>query len=289
MSGRALVAAAFLMAAWLAGCEPAKEVPEIPDPVDEGPQIPSVSQPAAKKCVEDAVAAFTQGQPELVAKTKFVRLTLKGKMVPPQGPPETWIDTTRTIAAAWPDRFTFRNETHGPGKLPVLTVYLRGTTITPLSDGQVVSLPDPVEPGRNLAADVLGQIWMALMQPLVDPQAVVFNMQSQIGRGPFPTHTIVLALKNRPLYQLTFNAKTHELVQVEYSLTEAGRLSHRAWTMLEHKPGPFGLILPTKMQYVQDIGPKEQWSEAHWDFPPTIDDAEFHPSGEKEKNDKDNK
>lgn len=283
MHGRLFAGVALIVGAWLVGCEPAKEIPEIPDTPDTGPQIPTVSQPAAQKCVDDAVAAFTKGQPELLAKTKFVRLTLKGKMVPPQGPPDVWIDATRTIAAAWPDRFTFTNETHGPDKIPPLTVYLRGTTLTPISDGQVIALPDPVEAGRNLAADVLGQIWMALMQPLVDPQAVVFNMQSQIGRGPFPTHTIVLSLKNRPLYQLTFNANTHELVQVEYSLTEAGRISHRGWTMLEHKPGPFGLILPTKMQYVQDIGPKEQWLEAQWDFPPTLDDAEFRPAEEKDK------
>lgn len=266
----------------LVGCQPAKDIPDVvpkgAEPSD-APKVPTASDPAAKEYVAKAVAKFTGGKPELLAKGKVSRAVLKGNR---QEGSQSLIDVTRTVAAVWPDRLADTDVMAAQGQNVTLTVYLRRPRMTPIRNGVEVSLPNLVEREHTFAADQTGQYWMALLLPLTDPKAIVYDLQSTSGPAPgtgalTPVHTLKLSLGDFPVYQLTFDAKTDLLLRAEYSLTELG-VSHRyQWTVLGHKSGPDGQMLPAKTEYRQDGHLGEQFEVEKWEFPATIDDAEFSP------------
>lgn len=273
-----------VVAAAVVGCGPAKELPEVPKGTDSGEkteQIPTVSDPKAKEYVAKAVAAFTAGKPELVAKGKASRLVLKGTMLYPVDNQQVQVVTTRTIAAVWPDRFYGLNEHTVQGNRSTVTAWLHRPNLTILSGTQAHDPDRRTEAERNLAADVTGQHWMALLAPLTDPKAVLFDFQStsvpslQTGQ-PQEVRRMKLAYGDLPQFQLTFDAKTDLLFQVDYTVKQGVRRRVQ-WLAFKHDAGPHGLLLPSRTEVRHDAVTVEQWEADKWEFPDKIDDAEFSP------------
>jgi len=266
----------------IVGCNPSKELPdEIPRATESTPQAPTVpkaSDSAAKAYLEQAVKAYTGGKPELVAKGNLSRLLLRGKTTYPGGNQNVPVEATRTIAAVWPDRFRDTDELQIDGKKLVVEAWMHRPHLV-IASGTMEENYSNTPREKTFAADVVAQHWMALFLPLTDPKAVVYELKTQLGTSPtgqpFSTETLKLAIGEYPIFSLTFDATTHSLLRVEYAVSELGRTIHRTWTMLDHKPGPEGLSLPSKMQCRWDNDVKEEWEVQKWEFPATIPDSEF--------------
>src|SRR5262245_3595802 len=79
-------AAGALAAAVVIGCGPGKQLPdEVPKSntterttAEPKEKIPTVSDPAAKEIVDRAIKAFTQNNPDLLAKGKLSKVTANG-------------------------------------------------------------------------------------------------------------------------------------------------------------------------------------------------------------------
>jgi hypothetical protein len=280
MARLAILTAIVVVAAVIVGCGPAKE---LPDEIPKGPEhtekpgaVPTTSEPAAKAYLDKAVKAYTGGKPELVAKGAVNRLKLAGTLRDPGGNQAAAVPATRTIAAAWPDRFADTDERQTQGRTVVVSAYHHRPRLTVFENGIEGQPSNPVELELNLAADECGQHWMALLLPLTDPKAIVFDLHQQTL--PQQTvQTLKLSLGKFPVYQLQFDAKTDALVRVEYTITEQGVIRRRHWSMTEHKLGPEGLLLPGKMECRWDNVVVEEWKVEKWEFPATIDDKDFAP------------
>ena len=135
---------------------------------------------------------------------------------------------------------------------------------------------------RVLLADVGGT---HVRFALADPGAVVYDLRTQNQSGPagktLEVRSLSVALPKLPVYHLTFDAKTDALLRVEYTVQELGRPYHKQWVMSDHKAGPEGLLLPTKMQYRLDNVAVEEWEAEKWEFPASIPDDEFSPPQKK--------
>lgn len=266
----------------IVGCGPTKElpdeIPKAPESTTPAPAVPKVSEPAAKAYIEKAVKAYTGGKPELVAKGIASRVTLKGKMSYSTGNQNMPVEATRMIAAVWPDRFHDVDELQVDSRRLAVEAWMHRPHLVTAS-GTIEENYSNTPREKTFAADVVAQHWMALFLPLTDPKAVVYELKTQLGTTPtgqpLSTETLKLALGEFSVFSLTFDATTHALLRVEYPATELGHTIHRTWTMLDHKPGPEGLSLPSKMQCRWDNDVKEEWEVLKWEFPTTIPDAEF--------------
>jgi hypothetical protein len=278
---RAALAAAVTAGA-IVGCQPAKEIPDaLPKSIepDLPPAVPPAPDAAAKAYIEKAVKAFTGNKPELLAKGKVSRAVFKGRrhvLNQPAG------EVARTVAAVWPDRFTDTDVIQAPDGNATVSAYLRRPNFAVFRNGTENPLPNAVEWERNFAADETAQFWMALLLPVTDPKAILFEFQSTTGTAPqtgasMPIHLMKVALGDLPVFQLTFDAKTDLLGRVEYTVTELGVRYQRVWTALGHKPGPDGLVVPTKIEFIQDSRMAEQFDVDKWEFPASIPDTEFDP------------
>ncbi|QJW92657.1 Rossmann-fold NAD(P)-binding domain-containing protein [Frigoriglobus tundricola] len=272
--------AALVVAAGVTvGCGPAKELPDAvpltPDAGDTPPAVPAASDPATKAYIEKVVKAYTGGKLELVAKGKASRVTLTGTMRDTSNP-DTPISATRSIAAVWPDRASIVNDIVYQGKKMTIGSWLKRPNLVILEGNVESPLSNRVEVEQNLASDVAAQHWMGLLLPLTDPAAIVFDLRKQAFQQR-PIQALKLSLGAYPLYQLYFDAKTDALLSVEYTLKEQGSRRRKQWNMTEHKPGPAGLLLPSKMECRHDTVVVEEWAADKWEFPATIDDAEFSP------------
>lgn len=268
-------------AAVVVGCGPAKELPDeipaAPDTSEKPVTIPAVSEPTAKTYLDQAVKAFTGGKPEQIAKTKYSRLHLKGLVRDPNTIPPVPVPATRSIVAAYPDRFVDVDVRQSQGQAVSITAYHQRPRLTIMQGtAEGPPPPNPVELELNLAADERGQHWMMLFQPMADPKAVVFDLRQQTVQQQ-AVHTMKLSIEKFPVYQLYFDVKTDALVRVEYSINEQGTVRRRQWNMTDHKPGPEGLLLPGKMECRWDNVVVEEWTAEKWEFPAGIDDAEFAP------------
>jgi hypothetical protein len=263
------------------GCQPAKDVPEdIPknQSVSEGVTVPAASDPAAKAYIEKAVKALTGGKTELLAKGKTSRAVFKGMM----SINKTELPTTRTIAAVWPDRYFVANDLVIRGQPLNVRTWLKRPHFTILKGDEEQENFNRAEMEQVLAADATAQYWMALLVPVTDPRAIVFDTQSIIGTSatgqPMPIQLMKLSLGTTlPLYQLTFDAKTDLLLRAEYTTTELGVRRRKQWTASDHKPGPDGLTLPMKTECQHDGLTVELWDVEKWEFPGSIPDTEFDP------------
>lgn len=284
MTRLAFLSALAVGAAVAFGCGPAKELPDeipsrSPEPTQEPAATPRASEPAAKEYLEKAVRAFTGNKPELVEKGKVARVALKGKMVIPVEGQKVPADATRAVAAVWPDRLHVTTEV--PIQKLTVGMWLRRPHLTVLNGATEVPIPNRAEYEQNLVADAVGQFWGMFLVPLTDPKAVVYDLRTQNQALPSgqsqEVKTLSLALHDLPHYQLTFDAKTDALLRVEYPSMELGVRHRKQWLMADHKAGPEGLMLPSKMEYRLDNSPVEEWEAEKWEFPASIPDDEFNP------------
>lgn len=288
MTRRAAWVVSAAVAAVAFGCQPAKELPseeEVVKPADAGEKpvaVPAASDPKAKAYVEKAVKAFTAGKPEVLAKGKASRAVLKGKIALPGDNQTVEVPATRTMTAVWPDRFVAVNEGEIRGQMRTVRALLRGRELSMYEGGREQELGNRSELQKSVAADVLAQFWLALVLPLTDPKAIVFDsrpadvVSPQTGQSQ-AAHLMKLALPDFPPFLLVFDSKTDLLIGVEYIVIEQGVRRRKQWSAVEHKPGPDGQLLPTKTEMRHDGSLVERWEVEKWEFPAAIPDAEFGP------------
>jgi hypothetical protein len=265
------------------GCQPAKELPALlptGPQANETPTLPTVSDPAAKAYIEKAVSKMTGGKPELLARGRVSRAVFKGRLYKLNQ--TTPSEVTRTIAAVWPDRLTDTDQVQEQGQTGIVSAYLHLPHLAVFNGGAETVLPNPTDYQRTFMADEIAQFWMPLLLPVTDPKAVVFDLQSVTGTSPAtgqpqPIQMLKLAWGEYATYQLTFDAKTDLLVRVEWATHEQSTRRRKQWTAGEHKPSADGILLPIKFEYWHDTLRAEQFDVEKWEFPATIDDAEFSP------------
>lgn len=267
-----------LCASQLTGCGPEKALPTDLSKSDGGPAqqaAPAKSDPEAKAIIDRAVKAFTGGKSELLAKGKFCRVTLKGLMYSVDNSNQS-IEATRTLAAAWPDRLHFTNDSEAFGNKLVVESWLRRPEFVVTRNGAEHRPPNPAEWEQNLASDLVGQVWMAFLLPPSDPKAVVFDPQT-ITLERRDLKLVKVSLGGYPVYQLYFDTKSDALARVEYTNTETGVARRTTMIFADHKPGPDGLLLPHRMECLHNKSVVEKWTVEKWEFPETIKDDEFMP------------
>ena len=289
MARHATWAALAVAMSVIVGCGPGKELPnatpKAPDDSTPTTVKPAASESAAKAYIEKAVKAYTGGKPELVARGKASRAVLKGKQHKLDDVP---VQAVRNISAVWPDRYLDTDEQQIQERKGVVTAYLHRPNFIVVQGNAQQVLTDNAERERNFAADATGQHWMALLLPLTDPKAVVYDLQPSTflpsgAAQAVAAHTLKLSLGEFPPYQLTFDAKTDFLVRVEYDYTHYGTPTRWTWTMTDHKVTPEGLFLPTKteLRFKTELRSNstvgEEWEVQKREFPEAIADAEFSP------------
>ncbi len=284
MARHATWAALAVAAGLIVGCGAGKELPNATPkgPNDDAPAavVPAASEPAAKAYIETAVKAYTGGKPELVAKGKASRAVLKGKQYKLDDVPV--VETVRTIAAVWPDRYLDNDERQAQGRKAVVTAYLHRPHFVVVEGSVEQVLSNNTERERNFTGDATGQFWMTLFLPLTDPKAVVYDLRPNtflpLGAAqPIPVQTLKLSLGEFPSYQLTFDAKTDLLLRVDYNYSQYGTPTRQTWTMGNHKTGPEGFFLPTNTEFRLNNSVVEEWVVEKWEFPAAIADTEFSP------------
>ena len=83
--------------------------------IEPAAPIPTTSQPDGVKLVEKCLAAATEGYKERLDKLKANRLIEQGTMLRDM----RHVPTTRKIAAVWPDRYFYSNESTGADPLNI--------------------------------------------------------------------------------------------------------------------------------------------------------------------------
>ena len=272
-------AALVVVAAAIVGCGPAKELPdEEPKgaaPVKQAHAVPAASEAAAKKMIEQAVREVTGGQPDRLAKAKTSRVFAKGDYIYPNGVVKQSIpNTERRLMVVWPDRLQWSYHLKGALNTSV-TVWLRGMQIR-MREGAVMSeLPSPADTRRNILADLYAQHALPLMLPATDPKVVVFDLKETIIAG-VPVHTLRFSAPELPLFQLTLDAKSHLLRRVEYTSMEPGKELRTAAVLDDYRLID-GLMVPFTIETLRNGESVEKWKVEKWEFPKSIDDAEFAP------------
>jgi hypothetical protein len=264
------------------GCGPEKEAPDVVRvPTGRGgeaaPQVPKASDPAAAELVARALKANTDGHPERLEKGKTNTSLVKGTS---RGPDGKLASATRTVRAAWPDRFRvdFEFPTAEPKdrimglRRPTFWMYTSGPG--GLTEFRV---PNPEEYADVLAADAVGQHWLPTLVPLIDPKVVVFDAKKQ-DYGREPAETVKVAVPGCPVYTLWFHPDTLRLGAVSYTHAEAAGAGtfHKRLTMDKHKDFG-GVMLPTRLDFSRNAQSVEEWGVERWDLGAAVDDAAFDP------------
>ena len=115
-------ASAILFASILGCGGPEKELPkDIGTANERGKEeevvvpVPATSQPDAAKLIAKCIAAATEGHPERLERAKVNRLTEQGRLLRET----SFVPTRRKIAAVWPDRFYFADESNAGAALKI--------------------------------------------------------------------------------------------------------------------------------------------------------------------------
>lgn len=231
--------------------------------------VPKESEPEAKKLVQTCIAAATGNHPERLEKLKVNRLVESGRQLQAT----TYVPTTRKIAAVWPDRFLFTDESTATGPVKI-SIGLKQLVLSFRRNDE------PFDPGmpkgyeQVLLVDSVGLHWMLTLVPLTDPKTVVFNARKQMIFNQM-SDTVQVAVPGCPTFTVWFDEKTHLIGLVTYQHVEGGvsKLNKRQ-AAAEHKEFA-GVLLPTKLEFERSGVTVENWTISRWEFPDKIEDAVF--------------
>jgi hypothetical protein len=274
---RATALATTIVLASLVGCgEPEKELPRNAatssgreKEVEGAPPVPTVSQPEALKFVDQCLAAATEGHPERLDKLKVNRLTESGTMLNEMA----YVPTVRKIAAVWPDRFFYSNESTIAGTPLKLAIGLRQGVLSFSRNDEPFDPSFPKSYEQILYVDSIGLHWLPTLVPLRDPKTIVFAAGKQ-NLGSKSWDTVQAAIPNCPVFTLWFDEKTKLIRAVTYVHMEGLSRLPKQLALTAHKPEA-GMMLPTKYEFERNGVGVEAWTVASWEFPDKIDDAVF--------------
>jgi len=247
-----------------------KEAPAVPPTA----MVPAASEDAARRVVERAVKATTDGQPGRLDKARVTRTTAKGHFYKTVGTQQRFVETNRVFQAAYPDKVRVDYEFTGEGGRTISIGLRRPAGVWARDTGGESPVQDSPQFADMVAVDAAGTHWMLTLTPLTDPKAVVYGLATRSAGGR-PFDTIKASVPSFPVvYTLWFDQATGLLAKVEYANLEGGVLITKVVALSEHKPFG-GLTLPTKIDFTRNGQGAENWTVESWEFPDKIDDAAF--------------
>lgn len=260
----------------ISGCGPERTLPGVEtagsEPSTTGPTaaIPEKSEEPARKVVERAIKAMTDGHPERLDKATVNRSVAKGHLFQNQ----QFVETTRTVQSVYPDRLRVEYEFKAAGNR--LTIGLRrpSTVWARTSSGEAPFL-DTQQFYDVVSVDALGTYWFATLTPLADPKTVVFGLGATTAGGK-TFDTVKATVSGFPglAFTVWFDREQGLARRVEYTHAEAGAPVPKVLRLDQYKAFG-GLTLPAKIDYARGHQDVELWTVESWEFPDRIDDAAF--------------
>lgn len=273
---RVLLLAFTILFASILGCGgPEKELPKDiatakgrEKEIEPASPIPTSSQPDAVKLVEKCLAAATEGHKERLEKLKANRLSEQGTMLRDM----RHVPTTRKIAAVWPDRYFYSNESTGADPLNISIGLRLGSLTFRQNDA-------PFDPGlpkgyeQILTVDSVGLHWLPTLFTLTDAKTIVFGARKQT-LGTKSWDTVQVVVPSCPVFTLWFDDNTGLLGFVTFLHAEGAAPIEKRLAVSGHKPFA-GVQLPTRYEFERNGVTVETWTVSLWEFPDRIDDAVF--------------
>lgn len=260
-----------------AGCGHEKDIPKAitistdSDEVEPASPVPKESHPQALHIVSRAIEVATEGHPARLEKLRVNRVSMKGVVLRYSNSVPVRSPTIRKIAAAWPDRFALWDEYNDDGPVEI-RIGLRRPTIWARSrmgggDYQNVDPTDQAAAATSFAADAVGRHWMALLVPLKEPSTIVYDARKEIV-GRQNVDVIRASVPDCPVFTLWFDEKTGHLGRVDFSHKEFSVTNTKSKTFSFGGHRSFsGVVLPSKIDYVENGDLVEEWTVDNWEFP----------------------
>ena len=272
-------ASAILFASILGCGGPEKELPkDIGTASERGKEeevvapVPGASQPDAAKLIAKCIAAATEGHPERLERAKANRLTEQGRLLRES----TFVPTRRKIAAVWPDRFYFADESNVGAALKI-SIGLRQQSLTFRRNDEAFDPGLPKGYEQILHVDGRGLHWMSTLVPLADPKTILFGLKKQLV-GNQNWDTVQVSLPACPIFTVWFDESTNLLGYVSYIHAEGSSRLNKRLAVSGHKPFA-GVQLPMRIEFERNGLLVESWSVSAWEFPEKIEDAVFDQTG----------
>ncbi|MDB5313942.1 MAG: hypothetical protein JWO38_8144 [Gemmataceae bacterium] len=268
----------------LAGCGQEKQLPtdgQIPTE-KEGPRaapVPTKSERAAEDLVARCVKAATDGHPERLERAKAHAQSAKG----------TWrweannlAPAARHIQAVWPDRTRVTLD-FLTGNIKQTQIGLRRTDlwmINLLDTGPVdYTSANLKQEGEIAAVDLIGELWLPMLVPLVDPPTIVFGAEKE-KLGIQSADVFRVSVQGCPVFKVWLDEPTGLPKLITYTHAENNATILKQVALGGHKPFA-GVLLPTELEFSRNGIPVQKWTITAWDFVDKIDDATFDRPPEK--------
>ncbi len=271
------------LAASIWGCGPGKElpddVPHVKDsgtiPPDPGGKVPVTADPAARAIVDKAIKSITQGQPELLKKSRLCRAIANGSFQLLNNP--NMSESLRTVDTVWPDRARVVYEFKEGAFLKMIWGLNSQFGWTEVNIKPYEPPTNPTEIAQVIKTDLMAQHWLMLGVGLADSGAIFFDLrQEKTGKSTF--NKIKIGIPDRPVYDISFDDKTGLPARIEYAPLEIGqRMRVRKIVTVSEHLAAGGLMLPATMEMTQNEKLAERWTFKSWEFPDKLDDALFNP------------
>ena len=273
----------------LVGCEPEKKLPDKepstthPSSKASTPSFPTTSQPEARKVIEQAIKAATEGHPGRLDRARVNRAVLKGTMEWPGAAPgqTVAIATTRRIDAVWPDRARAEFEmSAGRVRRVVMGVRPQGGWQQARGEDNQATIEELNNDARQIVAvDLLAEHWLPLLVPAADPRGVAFDARKvSFGKNAAGQEVVAdvvkLSLPGYPVFTLWFDDKTALLGRIEYTHLEGLAEFRKAVVLTGHKLQG-GVMVPGLIESRRNDRVVQQWKLESWEFPERIEEATF--------------
>lgn len=269
----------FVLPLALIGCGGSqKELPtDITSPEDRKPDVeapvPKVSDAEAVAFIKARIAHVTDKRPERLEKLKAMRQKASGRW---QWPNSLIVNARRDVDAVWPDRSRLAIDYTGGGITETRMLFRAGNVSLLLNDGTGLKPADPPPTRANeetALGDMLAEVWLPTLVPATDAQAIVFDAKKQAFASQL-ADTVKLALPQRPVFTLWFEANTGLLGMITYSHLDQGTITSKQIIVGSHKPFD-GVNLPTQFDHRRGGVSVQEWTVSKWEFPERIEDSTF--------------
>ena len=267
--------------AGLAGCggEPRTIVTAaaVGTPTMTGPDLefgpaPEASDAAAAALVVQALAAHTDGQPDRIARTDLVEITLTGKFLWTDGQPHT---ATNTLTLVWPDRG--RSVFELPDNGGQTDGFIRnGDDAWRFASSQGRPVPEevPILPGyESVVANEMAAHWFLILRPMASSTAVFAPTPAVSYLGKSLTGVKVW-LPGFPPTAVYFDPETHRTARIVYEDRENGQRVLKRFD-LRGEVVTDGVTYPESVVESANGRVRGDWQQMAVEFPDQVDPALF--------------